>query len=207
VSAVAAAVPGRRVADGERSEVTPARLRLFVGIELDERARALALTAADALRRAGVSGRFEPSEKLHVTVAFLGAIDANRLDEVRAALASVRAKRFAFPLETIGAFPTLGRPRIAWLGPRREQPPFAACVVAVRAAFVPLGVRFDRPPDGRPHLTLARLPRGAPPLTLPRAPLGAADVHVDRLTLFSSLPQAGSTRYEVLDRYPLEPER
>jgi len=178
-------------------------VRLFVGIDVDGAVRDCAARAVAALQRAGVDGRLEPREKLHVTVAFLGAVDDARLAEVIAALDTVRVAPFTFPLERIGAFPSLRRPTIVWLGPRRAQPAFRECVSAVRSAFVPLGVRFQRPPDGRPHLTLARLRRDAGPLHVSFGPARAIDVTADALTLFQSLPDGKTTRYEVLHRHVL----
>jgi len=181
------------------------RLRLFVGIEVDDAARDLAGLAVAHLQRAGVDGRFEPREKLHVTVAFLGAVAAERLPEVIGALDAVRVARFTFPLERIGAFPNLRRPRIAWLGSQRPQPAFRRCVAAVQEALAPLDFRFERAPDARPHMTFARLRPGAGPLQVSFGPAKPALVTVDTLTLFASLPDAGSTRYEVVYRRALRP--
>ncbi len=178
-------------------------MRLFVGIDIDDAVRDCAARAVAALQRAGVDGRFEPREKLHVTVAFLGAIEDALIDDVIAALDGVRVAPFAFPLERIGAFPSLQRPAIVWLGPRRTQPAFRACVTAVQAALAPLGVRFARRPDGRPHLTLARLRRDTGPLRVSFGPAQVVEVRADALTLFQSLPDGKTTRYEVLHRHVL----
>jgi 2'-5' RNA ligase len=179
---------------------SPDPLRLFVGVEVDEAARDLTARAVAHLQRAGIDGRFEPREKLHVTVAFLGTVAAERLPAVTGALDAVAVAPFAFPLEVIGAFPDLRRPRIVWLGSRRPQPAFRRCVAAVREALAPLGFRFERAPDARPHLTLARLRPRAAPLQISFDPAEPTLVTVDALTLFASLPDAGSTRYDIVHR-------
>jgi 2'-5' RNA ligase len=178
-------------------------LRLFVGVEVDDAARDIASRAVGQLQHAGLDGRFEPREKLHVTVAFLGAIAAKRLPDVIGAIDAVELAPFTFPLDRIGAFPNLRRPNIIWLGSRRPQPAFRRCVAAVQEALVPLGFRFARVPDARPHLTLARLRPLAGPLQVSLGPAEPTLVTVDTLTLFASLPDADSTRYVVLHRRPL----
>lgn len=175
-------------------------MRLFVGIDVDGAVRDLAARAGAALQQAGVDGRFEPREKLHVTVAFLGAVPDARLPEVIAALDAARVAPFSFPLERIGAYPNVRRPAIVWLGPARPQPAFRGCVAAVQEALAPLGFRIERAPDDRPHLTLARLRRGAGPLQVAFRPARPTRVAVDALALFQSLPDNGTTRYEVLHR-------
>ena len=136
----------------------------------------------------------------------MGALAAAQLDAAIAALATVEVPAFAFPLERLGAFPNLQRPRIVWLGATRPQPAFRICAAAVQQAFAPLGVSFDRAPDARPHVTLGRLRPGASVLALTFRPRIPPLVRAGALTLFSSLPDGPTTRYEALyeHRLPLQ---
>lgn len=188
-------------ADGFHARADSSRpLRLFVGIELDDRARDSACAAIATLERARVPARFEPREKLHVTVAFLGNVEPARLPEILAALRRIRAAPFRLPLERFGAFPDPQRARVVWLGPAGPSPAFSRCAKAVRNAYAALGFAFAA--GAQPHVTLARLraPGALPPLDAPERRALA----VRELTLFSSLPHAGSTRYQVVVRHLLE---
>jgi RNA 2',3'-cyclic 3'-phosphodiesterase len=58
------------------------------------------------------------AENLHLTLKFLGAVEADRLDAVRSALddAAHGVRAFDFTVEGLGAFPSLTRPRVIWAG-------------------------------------------------------------------------------------------
>ena len=174
------------------------KLRLFVAVEINESVRALALKAANALAAAGVAGKFESPEKLHVTIAFLGHVPESELANVTQALrdASAACEPFTLEFDRIGAFPSQRRPRVIWIGARKESEAFTVCARRVRTAFEALGARFDH--DAAAHITVCR-PKFVPSRELPELE-GNASLHVRGLTLFRSLPAGPTTRYEALER-------
>ncbi len=174
------------------------KLRLFVAVEIDDAVRALASSAAAAFAAAGVAGRFEAPEKLHVTVAFLGSTPADVLPAVAQALreASAACRPFELEFSRAGAFPNERRPRVLWIGPAQESAAFAACAGRVRAAYERLGFTFEH--DAAPHVTICR-PTQTANGALPALPDRAA-LTVSGLTLFRSMPAGHTTRYEALER-------
>lgn len=93
---------------------------------------------------------------MHMTLKFLGAVDASRLDGVHAALRPAISGRAALHVRVrgIGAFPSFRRPRVLWVGVIADG--LEALAHAVDAALTPLG--FE--PETRaftPHLTLGRV--------------------------------------------------
>jgi RNA 2',3'-cyclic 3'-phosphodiesterase len=174
------------------------KLRLFVAVEVDDQVRRLASSAAAALAAAGIAGRFEPLEKLHVTIAFLGSTQDAMLQAVTQALheASAACRPFELDFSRIGAFPNERRARVIWIGPAQESAAFVQCARRVRDAYEGLGFTFDH--DATPHVSICRPARGAhaelPELT------GSATVSVAGFTLFQSLPAGQTTRYEALER-------
>ncbi|MDQ6767113.1 MAG: RNA 2',3'-cyclic phosphodiesterase [Candidatus Eremiobacteraeota bacterium] len=177
------------------------KLRLFVAVEIDETVRSLARRAAESLADAGVVGRFELPEKMHVTVAFLGSVQQSDLPAVIEALREATAACDSFCLEfaRLGGFPNARRPRVLWIGPAQESAAFVDCAARVREGYERLGFRFEH--DASPHITLCR-PKFVPKQPLPE--LGArATLKVEGLTLFQSLPAGQTTRYEALERRKL----
>lgn len=178
-----------------------ARRRLFVAAELDEAARAACADAAERLRAQGWPGRWTAPANYHLTLAFIGGVDEERLPAVSAALRALAPARrgFALSLDTVGAFPSPRRPRVAWAGPHAPPADFAALCGAVRAALSGLGFAFDERAD--PHVTLARadgrtpLPQVAPPVP--------TVLRIERLTLFESVTAPEGARYTPLERYEL----
>jgi 2'-5' RNA ligase len=177
-----------------------ARRRLFVAAELDDRARGACARVAERLRAQGWPGRWIAPENYHLTVAFIGGVDEERVPAVSAALRALAPAQpgFVLALDAVGAFPGPRRPRVAWAGPHAPPAGFAALCGAVRAALTELGFAFDERTD--PHVTLARADGRTP---LPEVAPPAALVRVERLTLFESVTAPEGARYTPLERYEL----
>ncbi len=176
--------------------------RLFVAADLDDAARAVCARAAERLRAKGWNARFVAPKNYHLTVAFLGGVDEERIAEIVAALHDVTPTipPFDIALERVGAFPNERRPRVAWIGPRAPLSAFGTLCGVVRSALVALGFSFDGNAD--PHVTLARADKtthGPLPLVEPLSP---AVLCVDRLTLYQSFTERTGARYEAIERFP-----
>lgn len=136
------------------------RSRSFVAAILGDAARSLADDAMAHLRGAwrGRSDlRFSHPEDLHVTLAFLGELEAERLAFLREVVEGVA--RDHAPLEVavggMGAFPRLDAARVVWLGFGEGTPALAALVADLHGRLRVAGYTLeDRPWRG--HVTLAR---------------------------------------------------
>jgi 2'-5' RNA ligase len=188
-------------------------LRLFVALEPPAEVRDRLAAIADELKaragRAAGDVRWAPTENLHLTLQFLGAVAEDRVDGVRAAVAAAAAAAppLLLHVEGAGAFPSPRRPRVLWAGLSGDTAPLAALVKDLGARLAPLGF----PPEARPfsaHLTLgrARDPRGAPRLAAALGPLAPAPAVAwrarDVVLVRSHLSPKGS-RYEAISRAPL----
>jgi 2'-5' RNA ligase len=173
--------------------------RLFVAVALDEAARSACAAAAMRLRDEGFAARWTPPEGYHLTVAFLGAVDAARSAEVEDAMhgAAADLAPLDVPLDALGAFPNPRRARIVWAGPARPVEAFAHACGAVRHRFGALGFAFDEHTDA--HVTLARSDGGSP---LPSVPPPRAVQHAAALTLFESVTEPAGTRYVAFAAAP-----
>ena len=176
------------------------RRRLFVAGELDDDARAACARTADRLRAKGWPGRWIEPQNYHLTVAFIGNVDDERLDAIAGAVrdAAAQIHPIDVPLELVGAFPNARRPRVVWIGPREPVPAFGTLCGVVRSMLVAIGCNFD--PHGDAHITLARSDGSAP---LPRIEASRiAPVRIDALTLFESVTEPTGARYEAIERFP-----
>jgi RNA 2',3'-cyclic 3'-phosphodiesterase len=169
--------------------------RLFAAIALDDEARRFAVSVSEQLASAQIPCRLERPEKLHITLAFLGSHPAERIAAFGEALARAAAQcePFRLRLDRLGGFPER-RPRLLWLGSSAPDQAYAACAVRVREAFGALGSHCDV--NTEPHVTLCRCK-----LPLPAVPASALDrsvaLEVRELTLYESLPDGPTTRYEA----------
>jgi RNA 2',3'-cyclic 3'-phosphodiesterase len=190
-------------------------LRLFLGVEIDESARAAAAAVAERLRqrlqRAApqLHARWVSPEHLHITVWFLGEVNEERARAIEDVLRLPFATP-AFDLEIGGAgrFPSSGQPRIFWLGIRQGGAELEQLYREVGQRLVPLGFEPERRSFSA-HLTLARVKdvEGAPSRALAdvvaTVPAGCGATRVSALTLFRSRLSPRGAAYEALLRVPL----
>jgi 2'-5' RNA ligase len=182
-------------------------LRLFFGLELEDELRAELAAALEQVRQLCPRARVSRAEKLHITLAFLGARPAAQVPAL-VDLMRERASttpRFALSVRGAGTFGSRGA-RVLWAGVRGELE--VATRLAGQLAQAG-GVTPSRP--WSPHITLARA-RGRADRTLPAAaealgerefgPLNAREV-----VLFESRPAERGVEYVALDRAPLSTTR
>ena len=182
--------------------------RLFVAVPLSPelRERVAAFQQRLVSRLSTNALKWTRKEQLHLTLAFLGNVEAVRVDEVKAALA--KACEGFLPLdlslESAGCFPNFKRPSVIWIGVGGAVSHLCTFGDSLRRELGP----FCERPEKRPfnaHLTIART-REAPMKELARIgasiqslqmePLGAwrvGEIHLVRSELLREGP-----RYTVL---------
>ena len=155
--------------------------------------------------------RWEVVRPFHVTLAFLGDVEATDLNDVCRAVAeaSSRIGKFSLTLEGLGAFPDPARPRVVWAG---VGGPGLDALTGLRAEVAAAVARARYPTDDhafRPHVTLGRAaPRKPAPVDL--TPIvshyktwHAGPFEVAEVVTFSSTLAPGQTDYAPLARAPL----
>jgi 2'-5' RNA ligase len=174
--------------------------RLFTGLEIPaDVGQSLA-----ALRGGLPGARWIDPENYHVTLRFIGDVDASIAHEIASMLGRVRREAFALRFDDLKSFG--GRqPRaiVATLGP-------AQALIELQAEHERLLQRVGLEPEGRkfiPHVTLARLRessnRQVADYLAVRAPFRSPPFEVSRFVLFSSRASIGGGPYVVEAAYPL----
>lgn len=129
--------------------------RLFVAIEVDDRIRQQVAELSGRLTASCGAIRWVAKENLHLTLKFLGPVEAAKVPLVTAALAATLAtqERFSIGVKGLGVFPNPERSRVLWAGLHGAA--IRPLVKLVEDGLEPLG--FDRAERSfRPHLTLGR---------------------------------------------------
>lgn len=184
-------------------------MRLFVAITFPDSLRDR-LAAALRPVRDQVSGlRWLSADTYHITLKFLGRVEAEQLSDVQAGLLRAAGQAEPFALETggLGAFPSLRRANVVWLG-AAAGPPLNALQTAVESALAPLGF----PTEARPfhaHVTVARLTPRTKPLDLTGMErLVTEDAYqqlrIQSIELMESKVSSKGARYEAIASAPLE---
>lgn len=106
--------------------------------------------ADEAHRECG--GRRMRRETLHLTLAFIGAVPADRLPELLAVLGQLRAPRFQVQLDSLGYWP---HNHIVWAGCAEPPPALLQLAADIRRQTAAIGLPASGPAFV-PHMTLLR---------------------------------------------------
>lgn len=140
----------------------------------------------------GLQGRRTPAEKIHLTLAFLGAVQP---DKAIAAARRVRARAHGLPIEIAKYWK---HNQIVWAGPRDTPAALQALVDALHLELYRAEYILERRPFAA-HVTLLR--KAPAPPSLP--PLPAVDWPVRELVLASSTVSSKGSTYGIVERFPL----
>ncbi len=174
--------------------------RLFVGLEIPPQIRAQLQTL-----QSGVPGaRWRPDENLHVTLRFIGEVDAHTERDVESALDQIDAPSFDLAFQGTGQFGN-DRPRALWSGVEHGDA-VSHLAKKIEAALQRNGLKPERR-KFTPHVTLAYLNRArranVDTYVAQHADFKSDTFSVDRFVLFQSHMGKGASHYVARTHYPL----
>jgi 2'-5' RNA ligase len=134
-------------------------IRAFIAIELPEVVRSsLAELQNDLKRSEHAPVKWVAPDSIHLTLKFLGNVDAPKTEPIAAAIsqAARTVRPFSLQLGATGAFPNLGAPRVVCVGLGGDTNSLVALHRRIERSLAPLGFSPDKRPFS-PHLTLGRV--------------------------------------------------
>jgi 2'-5' RNA ligase len=191
--------------------------RTFIAIELSYAARAYLARLMKGLRADLPAVHWADPASLHLTLAFLGELDDERLAHARDAAqqAAAASSPFALRISGLGTFGPPHAPRVIWAGVGGDLDRLRHLHATLRAVLAARGFA----PEARafsPHLTLARLRAPLPREQAARlaeriqtaAPRGSfkasgADIAANELSVMMSELLRPVARYTRLDAFAL----
>jgi 2'-5' RNA ligase len=174
--------------------------RLFTAIEIPANVGQML-----SFLRGGLPGaRWIDPENYHITLRFIGDIDASVANDVASMLDGVNRAPFELRLDGLAAFG--GRkPRSVYANVAPSQ-----ALMDLQSEIERLMQRVGLAPEGRkftPHVTLARLrdssSRQVADYLTERASFRSAPFSLERFVLYSSRDSVGGGPYVVEEAYPL----
>jgi RNA 2',3'-cyclic 3'-phosphodiesterase len=176
-----------------------------VALDLTDAIREALREPMAALKPLSKSARWARPEGMHVTLKFIGHVDAEKLGAIRAALATVRSNApVEIQVRGVGFFPDERRPRVVWCGIEASAN-LAPLAAEIEHALEPLGIaREER--KFTPHLTLARLKdlHGVDKLVRAAEETKSRDFGSARAAefhLFESVTKPSGTEYKKIESY------
>jgi len=185
-------------------------MRLFIAINIPKREKTRIHRAATPIRDRGYPVRWVTPELFHLTLKYLGEVGSDAVPLVEEAMEGVASATGPFQLDVggFGAFPTIRRPQVIWVGV--DPSPALRCLKQdLEWALSARG--FDRETRAfHPHFTLGR--------SISRPGAGAfrgldtlssdltyeSKVMVHKVDLMRSHLSSTGPRYETLTKFSLK---
>ncbi|MDH5182771.1 MAG: RNA 2',3'-cyclic phosphodiesterase [Gammaproteobacteria bacterium] len=167
--------------------------RLFLALWPDERVRAQLTAYLKLASKTSLHAKPVAAENLHITLRYIGSVDAQQLACIRSVAAKIPMNPFALQLDHQGYW---RRPQVAWLGCHHVPEALKQLVHEIESALMGCGIESE-PRPYVPHLTLLRKLKYFPVKDIPPIHWSAGSFV---LVLSESAPEG--VQYSVLNRWP-----
>src|SRR2546425_7521011 len=99
------------------SALSSGQIRSFISFDLEDE-KILSRVESITLSLLSLGGDLKPVERenIHLTMKFLGNVSASRLEEIKSSLTQVSFPPFSLDIKGAGAFPSLKRMNVIWVG-------------------------------------------------------------------------------------------
>ncbi len=129
--------------------------RLFVALNIPDEIRKKIINVRDEVVRVPANFRWEPENKIHLTLKFIGDVEDNLVSQISDDLNFInRAKQIKCSLTKFGCFYRDNFPKILWLGMTADEN-LEKLVEEVNQKLTKFNIAADRR-KFTPHLTLKR---------------------------------------------------
>ena len=131
-------------------------MRVFVALDIPAEVLSAIGALIANLRPTCRAARWVRIEGVHVTLKFIGEVQPEKIEPIKASLARIRfPNSIEMNFRNVGFFPNEHRPRVFWAGIEAGKD-LSALAGAVETSLEPLGIAKEARPFS-PHLTLARI--------------------------------------------------
>ncbi len=180
-------------------------MRAFIAIELSQPWQEL-IDQIQSQAKTETSIRWVKPHQAHLTLKFLGNITPEQLTSIQQKLNTISVASSCFCLQTqnLGAFPSLERPQVIWLGLKENQ---ILLKLANDIEQAICDLKFPRENrDFQSHITLGRLKAKVDfnlKNFLRECAIKEIPQQVEHISLFKSTLTAQGPIHELLSQHPL----
>ena len=135
--------------------------RVFISVNLPVSAQKELQRLTEKLHKFHWPVKWGKTEKIHLTLAFIGSLPVSKLFLLQAAVEKGRAgmKSFEIGFKGLGSFPDFIYPRVVWVGLKGDLKSLAALQKSIIRELEKTGFRLDKKPFV-PHMTIGRVKKG-----------------------------------------------
>jgi len=176
-------------------------MRLFIAVEIKQIPTILSFI--NNVKQINADIKLVEPENIHLTLAFLGEIEDSKLSTIEDSMNLVKFSKFNIVLRGTGAFPSISRPRVIWIGIEKGF----NYIKNIRAQLVDNlkinGIKPENDKEFVPHITVGRVkgPRNLSELSnfiIKNANELYGEMEVNEIKLFKSILTPKGPIYDVL---------
>jgi len=177
-------------------------IRTFIALTIPEEVKAVIGTAISELKAKNHAVRWVNPAALHMTLKFLGDIPEQTVAAVAADLdkAAAACPPLTLRLAGFGAFPSVKRARVAWVGLEGDMTELKKLAYSIDKMCIAYGVAGERRPFSG-HITLGRL-KTPTMVDLAINPVSGL-FNASQVLLYQSVLLPSGAQYNVLHRSSL----
>lgn len=128
-------------------------MRLFIAIQLNEDIKDELAKIISRLKASSIKGNFTHRDNLHITLVFLGEVEASRLDLIQQTMNEIKSAPFSLSLRDLGSFNRRGG-NLYWIG-IAPSPLLEKIHQQLEEKLTRVGFTLEKRPF-KPHLTIGR---------------------------------------------------
>ena len=177
-------------------------MRLFIAALLPQEIHKLLSSYTNTLKKNIHGVKWEKSEKLHITLKFLGSVDDDQVSQITHTTSQLTSKYapFKISLTQFGAFPSLNNPRVLYAGLTSNNL-LSKFQSVLETRLCDLGFEKDNR-KFTPHVTLARVKKRLDLRAIPR--IREKTFHITQIALIKSELRPEGSVYTPVKIYKLE---
>jgi 2'-5' RNA ligase len=187
-------------------------MRCFVAISIPDNVKSQLRDCQRQLEAIPSGVRWVAIASQHLTLKFLGEVDPARLASINAVLQATASETFSISiqLQDIGAFPSLKKPRVFWVGVQEAGNQLARLAARLETELVACGFPAEER-RWNPHVTLGRvkdtfgLSQIADYITMRLRNYKVGSFVAGELVLYRSILKPSGAVYEPLVRHRFKP--
>lgn len=144
--------------DEDRDKEASGVIRTFICIEIPESIKSRVNELQETLRHIEAQVSWAKAPNIHLTLKFLGGVEASRIQRVGKALERAANEISPFEVEVGGAgcFPSTRSPRVMWIGVSTVPEPLQQLYANIEDELAREGFERDKRKFS-PHLTIGRI--------------------------------------------------
>lgn len=183
-------------------------LRLFFAIETPPEIKLQITAIRERLPTSNADVKWEPTEKLHTTLKFLGDVQTDLLPEIVSYLEGLcrQCPPFNVKYTGIGCFPDRQTPKVVWVGLEDTKNNLGDLQSSIENGMANLGLQREEH-QFHPHVTLGRVKSNKNINSLltimESATFESQPVTISEVVLFKSELHPNGSSYSVLHRFSL----